>query len=64
MLIDFYQHILLPRIHIEPAATPPPLTLNSQRIANLFSRFACSFLLDYAVQVKGQVIVKRHRYFF
>jgi len=40
MLTDCDQHILLPRIHIEPAATPLPPILDSKRTLNLFSGFA------------------------
>lgn len=40
MLTDCDQHILLPRIHIQPAATPLPPILDSKRTLNLFSRFA------------------------
>lgn len=39
MLADCDQHVLLPRIHIQPAATPLPPMLDYKRTLNPFSRF-------------------------
>lgn len=40
MLVDCDQHILLPRIHIQAAATPPPPIVDSKRTVKLFTRLA------------------------